>query len=65
MKVDIPRSVPMEKLHDFAESVNCKIVRTTEDGIALRPKSDKGHVIAMPPRLRGLPSPSNNGPTAA
>jgi len=55
----------MEKLHDFAESVNCKIVRTTEDGIALRPKSDKGHVIAMPPRLRGLPSPSNNGPTAA
>jgi hypothetical protein len=64
MKVDIPRSVPMEKLRDFAESVNCKIVRTTADGIALRPKSEKGNVIAMPARLRALPS-SDNGPRLA
>ena len=60
MKVDIPRSVTIEKLHEFAESVNCKIVRTTEDGIALRPKSSQGNVIAMPSRLRALPSPDNS-----
>lgn len=64
MKIDIPRSVPIEKLRDFAESVDCKIVRTTTDGIALRPKSDKGNVIAMPRRLRALPSP-DNGPRLA
>lgn len=64
MKIDIPRSVPIEKLRDFAESVDCKIVRTTADGIALRPKSDKGNVIAMPRRLRALPSP-DNGPRLA
>lgn len=64
MKVDIPQSVPLEKLYEFADSVNCKIVLTGNDGIALRPLAHHGNVIAMPRRLRALPSP-DNGPRLA
>jgi len=63
MKVDIPRSIPLEKLAAFADSVDCKVVRTSADGLALRPKASKCNVIALPRRLRALPSPT--GPSVA
>lgn len=65
MKIDIPRSIPMEKLCAFAESVDCKVVRTRDDGIALRPKAAPGNVIAMPTRRRALPWQGPTGPSAA
>lgn len=58
MKVEIPNCVSMEKVMAFADSCDCKVIRS-QGGVALVPRSSNVVRIRNRPALNAVPNDSD------